>query len=228
MELLSPPPLRSKYNNLTSNIDYSMTSPLGTDDYPCKGYLPDLETPEGASVATWAAGSSQKFAVTGTVTHKGGSCQASLSTDRGITFKVIHSYIGNCPLVPEFPFTVPSDTPTGLAVFSWTWFNTVGNREMYMNCASVNITAASASGPVDITFSSRPEAFVANIGKGCSTLESIDLEFPDPGPDITVNSMGTTPLLGSCSRAVTKAGISSIKNISTGSQTSSLGGKCGG
>ncbi|OBT48428.1 hypothetical protein VE00_01427 [Pseudogymnoascus sp. WSF 3629] len=229
MELLNPPPLRSKYNKFTSNIDYSMTSPLGTNnDYPCKGYLPDLGTPQGASVATWVAGSSQQFTVVGSITHKGGSCQASLSTDGGITFTVIHSYIGNCPLVSDFPFTVPSDTPTGPAVFSWTWFNTVGNREMYMNCASVTISAGSGSGPVDISFSSRPDAFVANVGKGCSTLESIDLEFPDPGPDITVNSWGTTPPIGSCSFAETKAGINSIKSMNTGSQTSSLSGKCGG
>ncbi|OBT56674.1 hypothetical protein VE04_03815 [Pseudogymnoascus sp. 24MN13] len=214
MELLNPPPLRSKYNKFTSNIDYS--------------YLPDLGTPQGASVATWVAGSSQKFTVVGSITHKGGSCQASLSTDGGITFTVIHSYIGNCPLVSDFPFTVPSDTPTGPAVFSWTWFNTVGNREMYMNCASVTISAGSGSGPVDISFSSRPDAFVANVGKGCSTLESIDLEFPDPGPDITINSLGTTPPIGSCSLAETKAGINSIKSINTGSQTSSLSGKCGG
>ncbi|OAF59377.1 hypothetical protein VC83_04250 [Pseudogymnoascus destructans] len=181
-----------------------------------------------ASVATWVAGSTQKFTVVGSITHKGGSCRASLSTDGGITFTVIQSYIGNCLLVSEFPFTVPSDTPTGPAVFSWTWFNKVGNREMYMNCASVTISSGSGSGPVDTAFSSRPDAFVTNVGKGCSTLESIDLEFPDPGPDITVNSIGTTHPIGSCSHAVTKAGISSIKSISIGTQTLSLSGKCSG
>jgi hypothetical protein len=40
--------------------------------------------------------------------------------------------------------------------------------------------------------------------------------------------LGTTPPIGSCSLAETKAGINSIKNINTGSQTSSLSGKCGG
>jgi hypothetical protein len=53
MELLNPPLLCSKYNKFTSNIDYSMTSPLGSNnDYPYKGYLPNLVTSEGASVAT--------------------------------------------------------------------------------------------------------------------------------------------------------------------------------
>lgn len=28
-------------------------------------------------------------------------------------------------------FTIPKAAPSGEAVFSWTWFNRLGNREMY-------------------------------------------------------------------------------------------------
>lgn len=65
MHLVSPPPLNSKDNPNTpsGSVDYSYDSPLAKDgaDFPCKGYLKVLGTPAGASVATWAAGSEQKF-----------------------------------------------------------------------------------------------------------------------------------------------------------------------
>ncbi|EHK43392.1 hypothetical protein TRIATDRAFT_85794 [Trichoderma atroviride IMI 206040] len=31
--------------------------------------------------------------------------------------------------------TLPNDTPAGDALFAWTRFNKIGNRERYMNCA---------------------------------------------------------------------------------------------
>lgn len=120
MQLKYPPPLRSKFNDFSAEIDWDMTSPLlsSSSNYPCKGYLADLETRAGNSVAIWSARSSQNFIVNGSTTHGGGSCQASLSIDEGKTFKVIHSYIGNCPLAPSYSFRVPSDTPTGAALFA--------------------------------------------------------------------------------------------------------------
>ena len=46
--------------------------------------------------------------IAGSITHDGGSCQLSLSYDNGVTFKVIQSMIGGCPLVPGYNFTIPS------------------------------------------------------------------------------------------------------------------------
>ena len=62
--------------------------------------------------------------------HSGGSCQASLSFDNGETWKVLHSYQGDCPrgarfgsnIVPDdqvFTFHVPEETRAGNALFSW-------------------------------------------------------------------------------------------------------------
>jgi hypothetical protein len=196
MQLQYPPPLRSKYNQFSANIDWDMTSPLEASgsNYPCKGHLTDLGTQAGSSVATWSAGSSQNFTVVGVTTHGGGSCQASLSIDGGMTFKVIHSYIGNCPLASSYPFKVPSDTPTGPALFAWTWFNKIGNREMYMNCASVTIGVG--SGTESTAFNSRPDVFsanVGNVGNNCGTSENFDVGFPCPGPDTTENSTAIAP-----------------------------------
>lgn len=251
MELKHPAPLRSKYNKHATIVDYSMTSPLNDSgfDFPCKGYLSDLGTPSGNSTGTFLAGYLASFVLSGSAKHGGGSCQASLSTDEGKTFKVIQSYIGNCPDVTTdsgyYPFTIPGDTPLGPAVFAWTWFNKVGNRDMYMNCASI-IIESSEDYSVTTAFTSRPEIFVANVGNGCSTVESFDVEFPDPGPDIIKYNTKTKPPIGSCARIINSTQTRNLNTTasqgSTTSQThsnyavasksssvkASPDGKCGG
>ncbi|KAK2809323.1 hypothetical protein FQN50_003965 [Emmonsiellopsis sp. PD_5] len=140
IEMTQPPAFRSRYGPDKENIDYSNTSPLLADgsNFPCKGY--HLDNPTSGPVATYAAGSTNTLKLTGTATHGGGSCQLSLSYDNGKTFKVIKSIIGGCPSdKKEYEFMVPESAPEGNALFAWTWFNLVGNREMYMNCARVRI-----------------------------------------------------------------------------------------
>lgn len=59
-----------------------------------------------------------------------------------------------------------------------TWFNKIGNREMYMNCAAVTITGGGAG----LAAPDHPRTFVAQIGtNGCSVPEGAPVEFPDPG-----------------------------------------------
>ncbi|KAM4067421.1 endoglucanase [Hirsutella rhossiliensis] len=136
MEMKYPPPLRSKFNPyvVAEDIEYNMMSPLKSDgsDFPCKGYIGLLGTPEGKPVAQWTSGQSYSMTLTGNTIHRGGSCQASVSFDRGSTWEVLHSYIGNCPVAGDssYKFILPNDTPTGEMLFAWTWFNHLGNREM--------------------------------------------------------------------------------------------------
>ncbi|KAH8177939.1 extracellular protein [Sarocladium implicatum] len=229
MEMLFPPPLRSKANTHATTVDSDMTSPLSQDgsNFPCKGFLSDLGTEAGASVTTFEPGQSYNFTISGGANHNGGSCQASLSYDKGKTFTVIHSYIGNCPLQGEssFDFKVPDDTPAGEAVFSWTWFNQIGNREMYQNCASVTIGGKSKKAKSKRAFSSRPAMFVANVGNGCGTTESKDLEFPEPGPDVSNDSTNTAPPTGSCAGG---SGGGSGGGDNGGSDGGNTGGNDGG
>ncbi|RGP79700.1 spore coat sp96 precursor [Fusarium longipes] len=211
MEMISPAPFKSKENpHAGSDVDYSMTAPLeaGGGNFPCKGYHSLFGTEQGASVADWDAGSQQTMKITGGANHGGGSCQASLSFDKGETWQVIHSYIGNCPAAgtSSFDFKVPSDAPSGEAIFAWTWFNQIGNREMYMNCAAVTIKGGSKRAS---TMSNRPEMFVANVGNGCTTEESSDLEFPNPGPDVSNDSQKTAGPKGSCAKAGSGGGSGS-------------------
>ncbi|KAK4167180.1 hypothetical protein QBC43DRAFT_204591 [Cladorrhinum sp. PSN259] len=90
----------------------------------------------------------------------------------------------NC--IRQFLIPLPKFLKNGPATFAWTWFNKVGNREMYMNCAPVNITG----GTYDRTeFDKLPNIFVANYhdSNGSSTcvtgdsIEHLDLNIPSPG-----------------------------------------------
>jgi LysM repeat protein len=201
MEMSFPPPFRSKVNPFAnpSTVDYSMTAPLsGAAGFPCKGYQSDLGTPAGASVVTWNQGAAVNISIAGSASHGGGSCQVSLSYDSGKTFKVIHSFIGGCPLTPTWNFNIPSDATPGPALFAWTWYNEIGNREIYMNCASITIGGGTKRAST-VAFSSRPDIFKANIGNGCTTVEGQDVVFPDPGPDVTGTSAKSgTGFTGNC------------------------------
>jgi hypothetical protein len=232
MQMTYPPPLKSKSNPHTSpnQVEYSMTSPLKADgsDFPCKGYLSLLNAPDGNPVASWAARQTYNFTISGGAAHGGGSCQAALSVDGGKTFRVVHSYEGGCPGQGEssLQFAVPGDTPaTEKGVFAWTWFNNMGNREMYMNCAVVGIQGGSGGGGEKVAFADRPGLFKANIGNGCRTVDSADVKFPDPGPD--VDSKGNAkPPTGSCG-ADSGSGAGSGSGSGSGAGSGSGGGSGG-
>jgi hypothetical protein len=218
-------------------------SPLDASgsDFPCK-QRSGVYDAEGAS-NTMALGSSQSLSFIGSATHGGGSCQVSITYDenptKSSTFKVIHSIEGGCPIKgvagnngdsasavdPDtYSFTIPSSLPTGTATLAWTWFNKVGNREMYMNCAPVTIAGASSKRSEDddlmtrnitqlmerdtAAFNALPDMFVANIGNGCGTVDSTDLAFPAPGDSVEKDGASTaTPVAptGSCQSAVAGA-----------------------
>ncbi|KAH6996757.1 hypothetical protein EDB80DRAFT_132231 [Ilyonectria destructans] len=216
MEMTYPAPFNSKYNPFAASgsIDYSMTAPLDASgsNFPCKGYHSLFGTAEGAATATFAAGGTFNMTIAGGAFHNGGSCQASLSFDKGKTWKVIHSYIGNCPLQSggSFDFKIPSDTPAGEAIFAWTWFNKTGNREMYMNCAAVNITGSSAKRASAL--SSLPDMFVANVGSagnGCAVTQEADVMFPDPGTEVSMADSNAVAPDGDCGSSGSGSGSGS-------------------
>ncbi|OHE97736.1 extracellular protein [Colletotrichum orchidophilum] len=207
MAMTNPPPIKAKGNPNTSpeNTDFSYTNPMSSSgsDFPCKGYLTLLGTPEATPVDTWNAGGRYSVTISGQATHAGGSCQISVSVDGGNVFKVIRSYIGGCPRgdATELEFRLPIDTPSSdQAILAWTWFNNLGNREMYMNCAVIRIAGGGGRGEEGIGegFSERPEIFRANVGNGCRTEESRDVMIPNPGPDVELNNPNAAPPIGDC------------------------------
>ncbi|KAI0973078.1 hypothetical protein F4678DRAFT_38350 [Xylaria arbuscula] len=203
MNMNDPTPLTYKNNPNTqeANIDYSITSPITQAQYPCKNTLKLLGQADAAVVATYSPGQSSTMSVEGGAFHNGGSCQLSLSYDKGTSFTVIKSFIGGCPTASggTFSFTIPSDAPEGdNVVFAWTWVNKTGNREYYMSCAIVNIKSGGAKRAIAsnekraVAFADRPQVFQANIGGTYCTKEGRDTVFPEPGPDVETSADATT------------------------------------
>ncbi|KAF5874371.1 putative chitin- domain 3 protein [Botrytis fragariae] len=221
---------------MTSPVPYGVdtlnNSPLEASgaDFPCKQrdgvYAVTTQN-------TMELGGSYDLAFKGSAVHGGGSCQVSITYDEtpsaSSTFKVIHSIVGGCPMKniagnngdnkdtvdPDtYNFTIPSTLPAGKATLAWTWFNKVGNREMYMNCAPVTLTGGSSKRSDLIArdqaaFSALPDMFTANIGNGCSTADSKDVAFPNPGDSVEYDggstATATAAPTGSCAAAVSGA-----------------------
>lgn len=183
-------------------------SPLAKDgiDFPCKLRTGTYDPPVAAN--NMVIGEIQTLSFKGSAVHGGGSCQVSLTKDMQPTIDsdwfAIRSFEGGCPAsipgnypsdpesreAPDFEYTIPEGVAPGEYTLAWTWFNKVGEREMYMNCAP--ITVKSNQGKSYNEEASFPPMFVANIGiNGCRTEEGFDLQFPDPG-DLVVTGNGTT------------------------------------
>ncbi|MCJ1441002.1 MAG: hypothetical protein MMC23_001488 [Stictis urceolatum] len=194
----------------------SPLDPQGAD-FPCKMGSGGKYTAQGAPTKM-AIGEEQTLSFEGTAVHGGGSCQISLTKDKAPTkdskWMVIHSIEGGCPArnqagnLPEggpsdqdtYKFKIPSGIAPGDYVFAWTWLNRIGNREFYMNCAPITVTAgASKRSPVlrreayNLTRRADfPDMFLANLGpvsNQCSTQEAETaaaqaIAFPNPGASV--------------------------------------------
>jgi len=140
-----------------SGVSKNPLDPSGSN-FPCQGSGYQI-----TSMNEWTVGSdvTVSFPNDQTATHGGGSCQISVTKDQKPTkdsvWKVIHSIEGGCPTtnggninnpkdLGSFPFKVPSELPEGEMTMAWTWFNKVGNREMYMNCAPIKVSGGTGKG----------------------------------------------------------------------------------
>ncbi|KAL8871435.1 MAG: hypothetical protein Q9174_002732 [Haloplaca sp. 1 TL-2023] len=193
-------------------------------DFPCKQRAGVYDAPATKNVMP--IGVPQTLSFTGSAVHGGGSCQVSLTKDLKPTkdskWMVIHSIEGGCPAatagnLPEnsngdgagkFQYKIPDGINAGEYTLAWTWFNKVGNREMYMNCAPITVTGGKGKRDEEDTqyynateeFGSEdlfkrqatfPDMFVANIGDHCKVPEGTDVMFPNPGA--SVEKKGTDP-----------------------------------
>jgi len=180
----------SGHIRMTQPIPYGTpdTSPLKASgsDYPCK--LQQVDGFNASTVTDLKVGSTFHVAFYGKATHNGGSCQFSLTKDRQpsakSSFKTIYSILGGCPglkgRTTTYDIPVPSEVPNGDYSLSWSWYNNIGNRELYMNCAPVRISGSSAS---DSDFESLPNMALYNLAdfNTCKTVETYDVEFPNAG-----------------------------------------------
>ncbi|KAB8076978.1 hypothetical protein BDV29DRAFT_199570 [Aspergillus leporis] len=180
-------------------------SPLeaGGGDFPCKLRPGVFQDPAEETIAK--VGESMPLTFIGSATHGGGSCQVSLTKDlqptKDTNWMVIKSIEGGCPAnvagnlagtsesegPTKFYYTIPEGIEPGKYTLAWTWFNRIGNREMYMNCAPITVTDGPSEGSGDAEdnvvkkrSTDFPPMFVANIN-GCITKEGVDIRFPNPG-----------------------------------------------
>lgn len=175
-------------------------------DFPCKiGRVSGngVYSATGGIVNEYELGSKQSLEFVGSAVHGGGSCQVVMTYDNPPTkeskFKVIHSIEGGCPAKGEganmgsnagavnpfhFSFTIPDDIPAGKGTIGFTWFNRVGNREMYMNCGPLELKG---KGGDMANFEKLPDMVVLNIGDHPKTSESYDYKFREPGPSVEDN-----------------------------------------
>ena len=198
------------------------SSPLDDtgDDFPCKQRTGVYDITQMNNIPV---GVPQELTFTGSAVHGGGSCQVSVTLDQKPTknsqWKVIHSIIGGCPsnvtgnLVANadgdgaavFQFTMPKGMPNGQYTLGWTWFNKVGNREMYMNCAPITVTGGGNDNSV---MEKLPDMFVANIPfETCNVPENFNYQFPNPGDSVETREAADigTSLSGNCA-SMTKMG----------------------
>jgi hypothetical protein len=120
--------------------------------------------------------------------------------------------------IRQFDIPFPKNLPDGQATFAWTWYNNIGNREVYMNCAPVTITGG--SGEDKTFFNSLPDMFLANVPGECTTGQGV-LNIPNPGRFGKVLEDPTPGSEGTCPKA---AGIPTFEggSGSGGSTTASL------
>lgn len=180
-------------------------SPIKADgsDFPCR-----VSSYEVTEENHMTQGQASKLEFKGGATHGGGSCQISITSDREPTkdtkWSVIKSIEGGCmdpneggsntgndasaksSFTPSF--TIPESFKDGKYTLAWTWFNRIGNREMYMNCAPITLGGGSSSKRSEVAAVEKraedyPDLFIANIN-GCMTEEGSSPRFPNPGDDV--------------------------------------------
>ncbi|KAL8919551.1 MAG: hypothetical protein Q9208_006743 [Pyrenodesmia sp. 3 TL-2023] len=213
MEMKTPSPFGA------ASMNNSPLDPSGSD-FPCKQRPGVYEPPATKNVMP--IGVPQTLSFKGSAVHGGGSCQISLSKDAKPTkeskWMVIHSIQGGCPakaagnlgddananVAAQFQYKIPPGIAPGEYTLAWTWFNKIGNREMYMNCAPITVTGGGktrrdvqdchgssnttntyASDEIFKRDTSFPEMFKANMpSTDCETETEKDVKFPNPGQSV--------------------------------------------
>ncbi|KAF9578774.1 hypothetical protein BGW38_005265 [Lunasporangiospora selenospora] len=158
-------------------VDYDLNSPIGTrgsrDSPICKQSIPNANRP------VYKAGETINTQYSVGASHGGGHCQWALSYDNGKTWVVVKTMLRDClkgisgGAAYSVPVKIPSTAPSGKAIFMWLWNNAIGNRELYSNCADIEIKGVKGG---SIT---GPQALIANYGSDSALIP----EFGSGGRD---------------------------------------------
>ncbi|KAL9084830.1 MAG: hypothetical protein Q9165_007898 [Trypethelium subeluteriae] len=178
-------------------------------NFPCHG---QALAPSGGVTWSVGSTQNLSFQLGGggnTAVHAGGSCQVSVTYETDAekvkdpaNWYVIHSIEGGCPAIAKgnlntatecgslgqtecvnsFPFEIPKELKNGQATMAWTWSNTLGNREYYMDCAYVDVSGGSDQ------LGSLPNLYVGNLQDvpgSCTNAPETNVKYPQPGNYVT-------------------------------------------
>lgn len=130
---------KSKYSSFyvkNNLVDYDIMAPLNSNGYsfPCKGF------PVSNSTTTINSNFIDIILEPGSSpdsTHNGGICQFGISFDNKlfIVLKQLKKCMYNNLL--NYRSEIPESVPNGKLIFFWTWINSIGNREYYMDCSDI-------------------------------------------------------------------------------------------
>ena len=182
-----------------STLDNSPLDNAWPGNYPCK-QRPGVY--DITAMNNMKVGDPQELSFTGDASHGGGTCQLAVTLDKEPTpasqFKLIQVFEGGCPIDSDgngnthpFTFTIPKDFPNGVATLAWMWYNRIGNREAYMNCAPITVTGGSDSKDY---YNSLPNMYLINLPyEQCESdyqYESNAVTIPYPGQFILKETSG--------------------------------------
>ncbi|KAF9996150.1 hypothetical protein BGZ65_008242 [Modicella reniformis] len=130
--------------------DYDLNSPIGTHD--SKNLPLCKHTEEQGQRTIVRAGGKIETSYSVGAAHGGGHCQWALSYDKGKTWVVVKTLLRDCLKgvsnggAYSVTVPIPKTAPNGKATFMWLWNNAIGNREIYSNCADIEIRGGSNGG----------------------------------------------------------------------------------
>ncbi|KAG0030006.1 hypothetical protein BGZ81_003160 [Podila clonocystis] len=159
------------------SIDYDLNSPIGTSggkNRPlCKNTVPSEKR------TVYKAGQSISTTYTIGASHGGGHCQWALSYDGGKTWAVLKTVLRDCLKGTSnggsysVSVPIPAGAPSGKATFMWLWNNAIGNRELYSNCADIEIQGKAGGKVTGLV------PLIANYGSGSLYIPEFPLANQD-------------------------------------------------
>lgn len=209
--------------------DYSLTEPLNDQyrPFPCGG------KPKGAVQATFAQGQDFSMTIEGTAFHNGGHCQWALSRDDGTSredlFIVFRTLLDNCiPSVGPLTYNlrIPENYPPGPATLAWTWINSIGNREYYMNCVDITVTGSSETAIQNVF--EGPKLLVVNLEGYPRIGEFGNGANADPGYSLFSSRENVNVGKGNVPVTSWTSGTSSVTSVTTSVSTGSSTGSSSG
>ncbi|KAF8978301.1 hypothetical protein BGZ46_006621 [Entomortierella lignicola] len=132
------------------HIDYDLNSPVGTHDTIS---APLCKQTAASTIRTKVtAGSQIRTEYNVGAPHGGGHCQWAISYDKGKKWVVVKTLLRDClknvsgGQAYSVSVPIPKNAPAGKATFMWLWNNAIGNRELYSNCADIEIVGGPKGG----------------------------------------------------------------------------------